>query len=58
MIGDNKDPAGHTPAMVEESSEWASVVKSAEENRANYCNILGGRSPFSAMYGTYTVMTM
>jgi hypothetical protein len=55
ILGDNEDFAGHTTSMVEESSEWASVVKTAEENLAKYCKILGGRTPFAAVYCTYTV---
>jgi hypothetical protein len=30
-------------------------VDSAEENRANYCKVLSGKTLFSALYGTYTV---
>jgi hypothetical protein len=31
------------------------VVSSAEENRANYCKALSGKTYFSALCGTYTV---
>jgi hypothetical protein len=43
-----------TLAKVEESSEWTSVVKSAE-NRAKFCKALDGEPLFNALYGMYTV---
>jgi hypothetical protein len=49
-----EDLAGYTPPVVGESSDWTSVVDSAE-NRANYCKVLSGKTLFSALYGTYTV---
>jgi hypothetical protein len=42
-------------AEVGESSEWTSIVNSAEENRANFCKSLDGKLLFSALYGMYTV---
>jgi hypothetical protein len=36
VLGDIEDVAGHTPASVGESSEWAAIVNSAEEIGANY----------------------
>jgi hypothetical protein len=50
-----EDVAGYTPAVVGESAEWTAVVSSAEDNRANYCKDLTGKTLFSALYGTYTV---
>jgi hypothetical protein len=47
--------ARYTPDKVGESSEWTTVVNSAEENTANLCKILNGKPPFSALYGMYTV---
>ena len=44
-----------TPARVGESSQWISVVNSAEENRAKFCKLLNGKPLFSALYGMYTV---
>jgi hypothetical protein len=38
-----------TPAKVGESSEWTSIVSSAEDNRANFCKILEGKPHFSAL---------
>jgi hypothetical protein len=32
-----------------------SIVKTAEENTANYCKVLAGRTLLSALYGTNTV---
>jgi hypothetical protein len=53
---DIEDLARYTPPSVAESSDWTSVVDSAEENRANYFKALSGKTHFSAPYGTYTVM--
>jgi hypothetical protein len=39
----------HTSYKVGESSEWTSVVNSAE-NRANFCKNLDGKPLFSALY--------
>jgi hypothetical protein len=38
-----------------ESSKWTSIVKSAEENRANFCKLPDGKPLFSAFCGMYTV---
>jgi hypothetical protein len=43
-----------TPSAVGNSPEWQAVVSSAEENRANYCKALSGKTLLRAMYGTYT----
>jgi hypothetical protein len=47
--------ASFTPSAVGNSPEWQAVVSSAEENRANYCKALSGKTLLNAMYGTYTV---
>jgi hypothetical protein len=55
VLGDIEDVAGHTPASVGESSEWAVIVNAAEENGAHYCKAVHGETLFSALYGTYIV---
>jgi hypothetical protein len=50
-----EDVAGYTPAAVGESAEWTPVVSAAEENTANYCKALTGKTLLSALYGTYTI---
>jgi hypothetical protein len=50
-----EDVAGCAPGVVGESAEWTAVVSDAEENRANYCKALSGKTLLSAMYGTYSV---
>jgi hypothetical protein len=50
-LSDIESLAECTPAKVEEISEWTSIVSSVEENRANFCKILEGKPPFSALYG-------
>jgi hypothetical protein len=35
LLGDIEDVAGHTPASVGESTEWAAIVNAAEENGAS-----------------------
>jgi hypothetical protein len=42
--------------LVGQSEELAAITSSAEENRENYCKVLRGKTLFSALYGTYTVM--
>jgi hypothetical protein len=42
--------AGYTPDNVGESSEWASLLNSAEKNRTNYCKTL------DASYGMYAII--
>jgi hypothetical protein len=44
-----------TPAEEGESSDWTSVVNSAEGNAANLCKSFDGKLLFSALYGMYTV---
>jgi hypothetical protein len=46
-----EDVAGYAPAVVGDSAEWSAVVSGAEENRANYCKALSGKTLLSAMYG-------
>jgi hypothetical protein len=43
VLNDMEIIAGCTPAEVGESSEWTSVVNSAEENRADFCKSLDGK---------------
>jgi hypothetical protein len=50
-----EEVAGYTPTAVEESAEWTAVGTTKEENWASYCKALSGKTPFSALYGTYTV---
>jgi hypothetical protein len=56
VLCDLEDLASYTPLSVGQSEEWASLTSSAEENRENFCKALRGKSLFSALYGTYTVM--
>jgi hypothetical protein len=49
MLSDTEVRAKCTPAKVQESSEWTTIVRSAEENRANFCKILEGKPNFSAL---------
>jgi hypothetical protein len=53
ILSDTENLVGCTPAKV--SSEWTSIVNSAEENRANFCKAVDGKPLFSALYGMYTV---
>jgi hypothetical protein len=39
--------AGHTPASAGETAEWAVIVNAVEENGANYCKALHGKTLFS-----------
>jgi hypothetical protein len=47
--------AGCTQTIRGESSEWPTIVNSAEVKRANFCKSLDGKPLFSALYGVYTV---
>jgi hypothetical protein len=42
-----------TPTKMGESSEWMTIVNSAEENRANFCKSVDGKLIFSALCGMY-----
>jgi hypothetical protein len=55
VLCDIEDVAGYTPASVGDSDQWSSIVKTAEDNRQNFCQALGGKTLYSALYGTYTV---
>jgi hypothetical protein len=48
VLNDIEILAGCTPAKVGESSQWTSLVNS-EDNRANFCKGLDGKTPFSAL---------
>jgi hypothetical protein len=43
-LGDIEAVAGHTPASVGKSAEWGATVNAAEENGANYCKALHGKT--------------
>jgi hypothetical protein len=55
VIRDIEEMARYTPASVGESEQWSSIVSTAEESRQNFCKILNGKNPFSAVYRTYTI---
>jgi hypothetical protein len=55
VLSDVETLAGCTPAKVGDGSECTSIVKSAEENRANICKGVNGKPLFRALYGMYTV---
>jgi hypothetical protein len=57
VLGNIEDIVGHTPASVGESTEWVVTVNTVEENGAHYCKALHGKTLFSALYGTYTVIS-
>jgi hypothetical protein len=44
VLSDFEILARLTPAKVGESSEWTTIVNSAEKNRVNFCTVLDGRS--------------
>lgn len=46
---------GYPPALVGESVEWTSVVRTAEDNRSSYFKALILKTLFSALYSTCTV---
>jgi hypothetical protein len=54
VLSDIEILAKCTPAKMGESSEWASIVSSAEENRANFCKILKGKPHFSTLRHIHT----
>jgi hypothetical protein len=55
VLSDIEILSGCTSAKVGESSEWTSVVKRAEENRANVCKAEEGKPFFRALYGMCAV---
>jgi hypothetical protein len=55
VLSDIEILAKRTPAKVGESSEWTSIMSSAEENRANFSKIQKGKPLFSALYGICTL---
>jgi hypothetical protein len=56
VLCDIEDLASYTPASVGESEKWAAIVSAAEDNRESYSVALRGKTLYSALYGTYTVM--
>jgi hypothetical protein len=55
VLNDVEILAGCTPATVEESSGWTSVVNSAE-NRVQFCKGLDGKPHFCTLYGMCMVL--
>jgi hypothetical protein len=55
VLSDIEDLAGYTPASVGDRDQWSSIVSTAEKNRQNFCQALSGKTPFSSLYGTYTI---
>jgi hypothetical protein len=55
VLSDIEDVAGYTSASVGVSDQRSTIVNTAEENRQNFCKALGGKTLYSALYGTYTV---
>jgi hypothetical protein len=55
VLSDIEILARFTPARVGQSSDWKTIVNSAEENRANFCKAADGKPLFSAPYGMYIV---
>jgi hypothetical protein len=55
ILCDIEDVAGFTPVAVGESERWSSILNTMEENRANFCKALSGKTLYSALYGSYTV---
>jgi hypothetical protein len=55
ILCDIEDVAGFTPVAVGESERWSSIVNTMEENRANICKPLSGKTLYSGLYGSYTV---
>jgi hypothetical protein len=56
VLRDIEHLVSYTPASVGESKKWAEIISSAEENQKNCCEALRGKTLFSTLYGTYTVM--
>jgi hypothetical protein len=56
VLCDIDNLANSTPISVGERREWPAITNSAEDNRENYCKVLRVKTPFSVLYGTYTVM--
>jgi hypothetical protein len=54
MLGDTEILVECTLTKVGEISQWTTILKRAEEIRANFCKFLDGKPPFSALYGMYT----
>jgi hypothetical protein len=55
VLCDIEGVEGYTPASVSDSDQRSSIVNTAEDNRQNFCKALGGKTLYSALYGTYTV---
>jgi hypothetical protein len=55
MLCEIEDVAGYTSASVGDSDQWSSIMNTAEDKVQNSCKALGGKTLYSALYGTYTV---
>jgi hypothetical protein len=55
VLCDIENLANSTPISVGERKEWDAIISSAEDNREDYCKVLKGETPFSALYGIYTM---
>jgi hypothetical protein len=55
ILGTITSLARSTPRQITNSASWQAIVKNAHEDRKSLCNALGGKSLYSALYGTYTV---
>jgi hypothetical protein len=49
VIRDIEEMARYTPVSVGENDQWSSIVRTAEENRQNFCKTLTGKTLFSAL---------
>jgi hypothetical protein len=54
VLCDIENVAGYTPPSEGDSDKWSSIVNAAEDKQ-NFCKGLGGKTLYSALYGTYTV---
>jgi hypothetical protein len=55
LLCDIEGVAGYTSASVGDSDQCSSI-NTAEDNQVNFCKALTGKTLFSALYGSYTVM--
>jgi hypothetical protein len=55
VLGDIVALAGCTPASIGESEAWCHIVQGTKVDRTEFCKVLSGKQPFSALYGMYSV---
>jgi hypothetical protein len=55
VLSDIEILAKCTRARVVESSQWTTIVNSAEDNSAKFCIFLDGKPLYSILYGMYTI---